>query len=701
MLKLSEEESVRLQNFIEACYRTAQADHQDRLQRFRNYYRKFRGLRDPAEANDPTAPRFTVPAIKWTVYSTWARVTMSLIGEDAKIKVVPRGPTDVRLVRKIETYMKWRVFEYMRAAEALSTLMFQAVLYGRSHAYLPWTTRKRAGEIVYDGPELVPLWPEEIVLPPGDYRTLHEAPWVIRKYWISPQDLIDGEREGRYEGISENWDRIVHASKQIRDRSEDPVLWAKDEAESVNISSLSEDERLIEAWEWYGYWRPREKDGNFSKERYEVMVRFLPTLRLMIGIYDLETLFPRMSFRRPFVSFSLSSDGSYWSPGVGELVTEISDEMTESDRMISRALQFSTGPVVLFRPTGGFDPEAFEYQPGVAYPVDDPSSVREISFRADIEQAIVRQQMLATYLERVTGINDQTLGRSIERPNAPRTLGGQQLLLQQSSVRFLIDEFFIRQSMRQFLRQVWELDSQFCDSSVFFRVTEEDAEGLLGARGGFAEMTPLERMYFVDFEFDLASEQNEKELRKAEALQLYQLDLGNPLIVQNPKALWKITNRLHEAFGDDEFKRYVPEPPDIGNPLQPKDEWVMILQGEPVQVHPMDDDLRHIQEHMAQIENEKLAASPDMAAMKAMARHIAEHQSQLMQKRMMVGLAKDLARSMEQSTQNPALGGIVAQPPVPVPLQGLMGAIQDLAGGGAAPAPSGGPEKKAPKSSNK
>ena len=665
---------------IESCYRLAQADHARRLERFEVYYRRFRGLREGEPYGEEAATMFYVPAIKWVTYAIWSRMYNMLVGPTAKIKVIPRGPSDVKLVRKVETYMRWRVFEYMRAHQPLSTVIFQTVLYGRSHAYLPWSTKKRrtsgGEEIVYNGPELIPLWPDEIILPSGDYSSLQEAPWVMRRYLITPQELIDGEREGRYQNVRKNWDLILGQSTQVPFRDEAPILSAKDEAESVYFSgSATAEERPIEAWEWYGRYRESE-----SYDESEIMVRYLPQLRLIVGVYDLDRLFPGMSNRRPFVSFSMAGDGSYWPPGVGELCLELNDELAASDRMISRALEFTGGPVLFFRPTGGFDPESFRYRPGMAYPVDDPSAVREISFRADIENAIIRQQMLVTYLERVTGISDQTLGRSIERPNAPRTLGGQQILLQQGNLRSMIDIMHLREGMKQFLRHVWELDSQFADSSVFFRVTEEEAGGLFDVKGGFAEMTPDERGGFYDFEFELADEPSEKDLKKAEALQLYQIDLGNPLIAQNPRALWTITNRLHEAFGDTNFKEIVPEPPDPGLPKQPRDEWISALQGEPIQVHPMDNDEMHLAAHYADLEMERQSRQPDEPAMRAMARHIAEHQSQLAQKRMMVGMAKELARSIEQSTQSPEMGGIVARPPVPVHLQGLMAAIQDLAG---------------------
>lgn len=674
---LSESEREKIRNHIEECFRGAYAAHQERLERFQNYYRQFRGLRDMPGYGQDDEPTFRVPAIKWATYAVWSRITLSLIGPGAKIKCVPRGPSDHKLVRKIETYMKWRLFEFMRIAQPLSTVLFQAVLYGRSHAYVPWST-KAIGTghdrvVYYDGPELIPLWPDEIVLPAGDYRDIHDAPWVIRRYYITPQELIEGENEGRYVGIRENWERILAASSESRDRENQPLLWAKDEAENVNPDTLSSHEGSLEAWEWYGNWRT---SSSYSQE--QLMVRYLPKLNLMIGMYDLERLFPRMANKRPFISFSMASDGSYWCPGIGELTTEIANEMTESDKMIARALQFSNGPVLFFRPTGGFDPEAFRYRPGVAYPIDDPTSVREISFRADIEQALIRQQILASYLERVTGISDQTLGRSIERPNAPRTLGGQQILLQQGGVRFAIDEFYVREGMKNLLRHVWQLDSQFCDQSVFFRVTEEEAGGLFEVKGGFASLSPIEREFLVDFDFEMSDQPSEKELKKAEALQLYQLDLSNPLIVQNPRALWRITKRLHEAFGDEEFSSVVPEPPDIGMPKTPKEEWNLALQGEDFTVHPMDHDEQHLAAHYADVQMEMASRQPDLDAIRRMSRHIAEQQSQLMQKRMMAGLATKVARGMAQTLDG--AGGILAQPEIPVSLHGIMQAVQDLAG---------------------
>jgi hypothetical protein len=691
--RLTDRERDWLRNTVEACFRSAQAEHTERIQRFEEYYRKFRGLRRPPAFGEEEEPAFEVPAIQWMTYATWSRLVMAIAGPNAKIIVKPRGPADQKLVRKLECYMKWLVFEHMKAHIPLWRMFFQTALYGRSHGYLMWTTKTidtpEGEQEIYAGPELVPLSPDQIILPAGDYASVQEAPWVIRRYWLMPQDLIDGEEQGRFEGITENLDLIINASKGIIDRSETPMLAAKDEAESAFPTSTSYTEQPLEVIEWYGKVREGEAEGKPGKHQIDVVVRYLRKVNLIIGVYDVKELFGKMSRRRPIVSFSMARDDSYWAPGIGELTFGICQEMTESDRTIARALQFASGPALFFRPTGGFDPESFRYRPGVAYPVDDPSSIKEISFRADIESALLRQQMLGTYLERVTGVTDQTLGRQLERPNAPRTLGGQQILLQQGTIRFALDEAFVREGIEEFLRHVWELDTEFSDKSVFFRVTEEDAGGLFPVRAGFSELTPAERTGFFDFSFTLGDEPSELNQKQMEALQLYQIDLGNPLIVQNPVALWEVTNRLHEAFGDDSFKEAVPRPPGMGNPKTPREEWTLALQGEDFMVHPMDNDEQHLAVHFADVEAERQARMPDENAIRRMLRHIAEHQSQLAQKRMMVGLARNLARDMEASTQDPSLGGIVARPPVPVSLQGLMGAVSDLAGG-AQPAPPGG-----------
>ena len=72
----------------------------------------------------------------------------------------------------------------------------------------------KGNEIVdYEGPDFDPLWPDDFIVPCEEVRTLHDFSFVIRKYRVSPDQLLQGEEDGRYQGITENWDKILNAAQ--------------------------------------------------------------------------------------------------------------------------------------------------------------------------------------------------------------------------------------------------------------------------------------------------------------------------------------------------------------------------------------------------------------------------------------------------------------------------------------------------------
>ena len=143
-----------------------------------------------------------------------------------------------------------------------------------------------------------------------------------------------------------------------------------------------------------------------------------------------------------------------------------------------------------------------------------------------------------------------------------------------------------------------------------------------------------------DFDLKFATSVYSREAQRERDLALYQLDMQNPLIAQNPRALWLVTRRAHQALGDDNFADLVPEPPDLDRAHTPEEEWTAALQGEDLFVHPDDHDELHERNHIAQIQRErKKEIEADLPAIRAMIPHIREHRKQKADKLLQIGRA--------------------------------------------------------------
>lgn len=675
-LKLPKSELNRLGIRVQEDYNADISDHDQRMQRNSRYYRMWRGLGQAPELGAEDASNVEVPLLQWQVSAKWAKEHGALFGDDADIQAKPTAPSDQRIVQKVNRFMTWLVFHAMKIPNAASIFDFRKILFGRAHAYLTWVREtydvplvdgSMAEEVYYEGPRLVNLWPDDLIVPAEEVETIHDFSHVIRRYRATPDELLRGEESGLYQGITENWEQVVNVAsdRMQRDAQSEVVKREKDIAEGVVYEGNLSAGNTITILEWYGKWR-RLKSGRDAREtnlkgrqKYEseLVVRYCPELNLVIGVQDLAEMYPRKKDRRPFVEASLVKDGSYWCPGFGELLEWLQNELSANHNLFTEAGQFSVGPVIFYKPASGFDPETVRFQPGMSIASDDPNGIKVVTLAANSEYPLAKEQTVLGYAERVTGISDMSMGRSIDRPNAPRTARQTLALLQEGDIRASLELSALREDWGLILQHIWELCQDYAPERMFFRVTEEDADGLFDTKNGFGYMTADERGGRYDFDLKFATSAASKETKKQDTLALYQLDLQNPLIAQNPRALWMLLDKVHRVFGDDDFADLIPEPPDLGLPKNPREEWAMILQGEDVHVNPMDNDQLHLLDHNKRLQDAKGDPDRDEQAMQAMVLHVMEHMQQLQQKKMMQAMVSSLAESLKQP------GGLVAGGP--------------------------------------
>jgi hypothetical protein len=728
---LSQNESGRLSNRIREDFFNSLTDHDARMRRFQRYYQRWRARTDMPPIGEADESDFRVPITQWQTYSKLAKEMAQLLGNDAEIIAKPIGPSDQRKVKKISRYMTWLVFDAMRLPNEMTIFDFRRILFGRSHAYCPWRRDTfwvpmkdgtMAEDVSFEGPGFETLWPDDILVPAEDVRSLQEFSYVIRKYRATPDQLLRGEASGQYQGITDDYNEIAHFAthKRQRDFESELVKREKDYAEGVSYEGNLSGANTMIIHEWHGRWRQLKgkQDGavdNLARRtKYEsdLMIRYIPDLHKIIGCQDLAKMYPRCPNRRPFVEGALVRDGSYWGPGFGELLESIEDELSANHNLMTSAGELSVGPLIIYKPGMGFDPANFQYSPRQAIASDNPDLIKMVEFKANLEYPLAKETSMITYAERVTGITDMNIGRSQDQPNAPRTARGTLALLSEGDVRAELETSGLREDWAVILSRFWELTTMYAPEQEFFRVTEQHADGLFDVKNGGAWMTSEERGDRYDFDIRFATNAWSKEANKQDELQLYGLSLQNPLIIQNPLALWKATDRLHKAFGDDRFCDLVPEPPDPGFPIDPSEEDARMQEGEEVHVNPQDNDQAHIVEHSQTIQEMVVDPEANQEALNAIIAHRLAHMDQIARKQMMAELAQQLAAKIQAhvahghtlygqaAQQQPGPGG---QPQQGAPQQqGPKGAPQGQppqAPGplpGMPPVPTGGPMPRPP-----
>jgi hypothetical protein len=704
-MNVSAAERSRLGARVWQDYRNALGDHSRRINRWREYFRRWRAMVDPPAAGDEDASNFPVPVIKWCAKQKWAANADAIFGDDAEIVAKPVGPSDYRNDKKIGLYMTWRCFNDMKITNDLLQFELYKILYGRVFAYSPWKVsefedlsgKEPKTVTYYKGPAFEVMEPDDIVCPAEEVKSLHDFSWIVRKFRITPNQLLRGEAEGRYQGIKKNFSKILAMANQHsqRDAEGDEIKREKDDAEGVTMENPMSAGSSLQVLEWYGKWRklkPGEKDADeldvVKRELYEseIVVRFLPDLYLVVGIQDLRQLYPADPKPRPFVEASFEKDGSYWCDGLPAQAINLEDEIRGNHNLGTDGQELAVSPPGAYRPASGFEPDEIQLKPGLWIPMDNPESdFKQLQISVNIEALAAREQALLAYLERLFGISDVQMGRQMDRPNAPKTVGGTMAIIQQGNLRMTLDTTALREDYAAVFQHFWLLEWQFGDDETFFRVTEEDANGLFPVSKGGAILTQRDRNGRYDFHLQLATSLWDRQQQKQDTLARYQLDLQNPLVVNNPAALWQITRDAHEALGDPNFADLVPEPPQNDLPKNPKEEWSLIQQGETVQVNPMDNDELHMIRHMRDL---KLAVEDkygDKDAIQSLKAHYIEHIHQLQEKKLVQALAEKAVEQARALGINPAAGlgmpsglppgvmmppGAGPLPPSPMPMAG-------------------------------
>lgn len=695
-LRLTQEELGKIAGHIDEVTRAAEADNTSRLRRLANFIESWRRRQpevdvDIAKTMEET-PRQRVPLIKWNIQTKLAHDLNALFGEDAEVIAEPEGDADVQTAQKVAHYMDHLLFRKMKMVNPFIVFTLYKLISGRGFAYVPYEKKRQVinGEekIVYQGPAFYPVHPMNVLVPAGeDVDNLQDLSWFAVKSIVTPDDLLDDENP--YINVEENWDKIVEMARQNRVRQRDDEFHELrdlvDQQQGAVPSNLDTGAEGLQMIEWYGSWRlplnprksPAEEDiKQRDKQRTHIVVRVLKDLNLVVGISRLDDLYPGMVHKRPFVDSVLVPDGTFWSEGLAEMLYDLEIALSRNQNLFTRGMQFSIGPVIFADPSSNVGGKSFTYEPFSVYPTPQPDKITQMKLTVDTQAAMVQQQAFLSYAERVAGQTDMASGRTIDRPNAPRTASGTIALIEQGDIRVSLEVRVLKEDANRILKHIWDLDSSMNDGSVFFRVTEEDAAALFGSSRG--EITPQERNESYDFELRFATGLLERHTRKQEALALYQIDLQNPLIAQNPYALWSITERLHRAFGDKTFGKLVPQPPPPDAPMQPKEEWTLMLQGEEVNVNPNDNDQLHLVDHIKRLEREKQTDNPDLDAIARMEEHITKQLQQKQQKMLMQTLVDTLTRNLSAQSANPALGGLNVNPPIPLGVQQLQNQLSSI-----------------------
>lgn len=439
----------------------------------------------------------------------------------------------------------------------------------------------------------------------------------------------------------------------------------------------------------------RDRDGRLKYAApSNLIVRYFPDLNEVLGIQDADEVYPNTPMKRPFVILRLLNDGQTYPMSLTEMLGPIEDELTVLANQIIESVDMSIGAPILAERALGEGLAQAKWEKNSIIWVANAAGAKQLQINPNVQPFQALWQMFMTLQEMLTGITQQAMGRSLEQPNAPRTLGGQRLVMGAGDVRQELDLSMMHEDLKQILDYLWDSWTMFGSEQEFFRVTEGDSHGAFQQKGlpfrvddkdaggleasemhhGWAMLTDKERAARYDWSLNFADDAAVKEQKKQDLMGIANILAQFPLAAENKALQHRFLNEFLETFGFDPAI-LGPEPPAPFEAMMPEHEWSLMLRGEDPHVHPDDDDQAHIADHenrlLAMIDGPEEDRNEE-AGFK-MQQHIDAHKEQMARKAQMQALMQ-----LAQAIAPGLAGGQPGGPQQANPLQALLGAGNTL-----------------------
>lgn len=614
-LSLNEEARSKLERLIQDDYTRDSADLAGRSKAMTRWYQLWRNNITPNGFPDIDEPNFSIPLVPWMILAKLAKEMDALLGEESEVVVTPIGKSDIERVKKVKNWMNWRIKHSLNLFEPLYDYLLQKNIFGTTIGCLEWITRKRLikklepvytwrpsfsltppflkmeqvqvgqnvveTEVVeHDGPVFTVENLEDWVLPVRT-RDLKTADHYTRRMFPSLEDVLDMRDNGILEFDEETLEllRTLPDDVKQQDQSANPETVSQEKDAQQGIPNVPQGRQgEIELWNWTGWFRPDD-----AERSQRIVAFFQPQRKKLLGVMRLVDLCP--DGRDRFIcSRAVRDPNIFWGRGLAEFLEAISNEMDAFHRLATQAGEGAIGPVIFYSPAAGFNPDQRKMEPYTAVPCADPNAVKVVNLgQINMGPYVLIIQQLIGFSENITALTQAQLGRTSDRPNAPRTYGQQALLQAESNTRLLLDIRLERTSLKELLNRVWEMDKMWLPKPYFFRVTEESGDDVLTAEDMMGE---------YDFDIGPVTSVANKAVRLQEDMQALALSVQIGL----PQAVFPMLKKVLTKLGHPDVAANIPDP-QLKQQLTPEEENVRMFQGQDVDPHPMDNDAVHIAKH--------------------------------------------------------------------------------------------------------
>lgn len=407
-----------------------------RLTRLYDLYRGNTGGRFQQFRND-----IKIPFLLSIVQSDVARKVQTSFGGWPIVTFGSYPPEGVSIARKNETLISAQMKDSKSFTKAVD-FFTSADLYGTAICRVGWKHDIRLEKIRvpdsilgmqeserdvtwFDGPDWdvvdsIDFWPQ-----PGRKR-LDECDWVIHRYWIDYDNLLDRAHRGEFD--AEACRRVKETPMPEVPSDKLPRVGPHRSWSEYEAMTAEKFARPVELWEMWGL-----VPTDFATDG--VRFRRITLANKAVIIQDEPT--PFWHGRLPFISYCPMPDPHYFH-GTGKL--EVCEKLqVTANKMLNHqldALDISIAPPFLVAAQAGIDQTNLFLRPGKVIPVQggsiDETVIRQLQMDLQgINAAAATVPFLWQFMQQGTGIIEDTImgGGGSSRQTAREYLGRQEAVL--------------------------------------------------------------------------------------------------------------------------------------------------------------------------------------------------------------------------------------------------------------------------------
>lgn len=292
--------------------------------------------------------------------------------------------------------------------------------------------------------------------------------------------------------------------------------------------------------------------------------------------------------KRPFsVIHFHKRRGSNYGTGLLELMHPL---ITELNALHNIKLDFgmiSTNPIFFYKSSSSLRPEQLQLEPGMGVPVDDPQSDVVFPQRPQNTGFFGNEEgLILSYIERLTGISDLTLGAMSGAQGAARTATGARAMITESSTNLDIHLKHLNRGWTRMVKMIYELLQQKVDGNFVFRVTGKDGTSI------FRQVNSYDLQHDLDFEVSANSASSNKNVQLENAQQLIQItsnQLNLQLGISDAGKMYEAYRMYLNTLGIKDVHRFINRPKDHHYAPSPEEVFNRVVRGQSVEPNPVMD----------------------------------------------------------------------------------------------------------------